>query len=276
MPDAQLPGARLRYETAGDEGTPVILVMGFSMPGHAWRFQVPAFAEHHRVVSFDNRGAGESEVPPGPYSMTQLAGDAVALMDHLGWESAHVVGVSMGGMVAQHIALDHRERVRSLTLIVTHPGGSIRTRLPRPAGIMGFARTMTAKKPERIKALVRLLFPKAYRAKVGEEKLREILGRDLAKPPSKAGRRGQLRAVIGHTTVGRLGELADVSTLVIRAGEDLLVNPRGSDILHAKIPNSALLRIPDAGHGIIRMSADTINPAMLRHFAAADMARAGA
>ena len=116
MPTCSANGTTLYYETAGDHGPPVVLVMGLRARGVAWTPIVERLRRSHRLVFFDHRGVGESAALTGPTSMTEMAGDAVALMDHLGWSTAHLAGVSMGGMGALHAVLDHRPRFR-LSLI---------------------------------------------------------------------------------------------------------------------------------------------------------------
>lgn len=156
----KVPGARLRFEVHG-AGEPVVLIMGFGMPGAAWRNQVPTLAARHRVVHFDNRGAGATESTAGAYSMGLFAQDTLALMDHLGMQRAHVVGVSMGGMIAQELALRARPRVRSLTLIATHAGG-LRAVLPPRGGLSLFFGALRGKGPKaRLEAVERLLFPRS-------------------------------------------------------------------------------------------------------------------
>lgn len=275
MPDVTVDDVHLHYQvdqTAG-AGTPVLLIMGLSVPGSAWRFQHAVLAREHPVCWFDNRGVGGSSAPPPPYTMARMAADAIGLMDHLGWRDAHVVGVSMGGMIAQHLALDHRDRVRSLSLLATHAGGAL-ARLPAATGTWHFLRALLGPKRGRIDATAHLLFPADFRAQTDPEWIREVLKKDFGKRPPKEGRRGQLRAVFGHDTRPRLADLAGVPTLVIKPERDILVRPRESERLHAAIPGSRILRLPDAGHGLLRQDADAINAALLEHFAAADAARA--
>ena len=118
MPKARVNGISINYSVEG-RGEPLFLIMGFSGSKMAWFFQRGAFRKHFQVVTFDNRGVGQSDKPPGPYSMKMFADDTVGLMDHLGIDKAHVLGASMGGMIAQHIALSHPERVRKLVLSCT-------------------------------------------------------------------------------------------------------------------------------------------------------------
>ncbi|TNF37678.1 MAG: alpha/beta fold hydrolase [Deltaproteobacteria bacterium] len=274
MPKATLDDIQLHYDVAGS-GTPVLLIMGLSVPGTAWRFQSAALSQRHRVAWFDNRGVGQSDAPPPPYTMAGLAADACGLMDHLGWQDAHVVGISMGGMVAQHLALDHRARVRTLTLIATSAGGAL-ARIPKAAGAWHFLRAMLGPRRGRIDATARLLFPPAFRKREEMTRIYEILREDFGTRPPEAGRKGQLRAVFAHDTRRRLGELAGLPTLVIKPEADVLVRPTENERLHASIPGSTILRLPGAGHGLLRQVPDAINAALLSHFAAADAARAPA
>ena len=119
MPKVRVNGIELHYEESGS-GDPLLMIMGFGGDHQAWAFQVPAFAEGYRVITFDNRGAGQSEGPDVAYSTRMMADDAVGLLDVLRIERAHVLGVSMGGMIAQEVALNHPRRVRSLQLHCTY------------------------------------------------------------------------------------------------------------------------------------------------------------
>ena len=114
-------GTKLHYERTG-AGAPVLLVMGLGMNATGWWRTIPVLAERHTVVAFDNRGSGRSDVPDGPYSTELLADDAIAVLDAAGIERAHVYGISLGGMVAQQIALRHPERVDRLVLGATTAG----------------------------------------------------------------------------------------------------------------------------------------------------------
>lgn len=251
--------------------TPVLLVMGLAMPGRAWRFVVPHLDPDRDVVFYDHRGAGASDAPAHasvPYSMARLAADARELMDHLGWRQAHVVSISMGGMVAQHFALTYPERVRSLTLMATHAGGPT-GRLPTPRGAWLFMRAFFAKGRARWIALAELLFPRAYREQVGEQWLVDVLSKDLTPGPKNAGRFGQLRAVAGHDTRRRLGELGHIRTLVVIAAQDLLVRPAATRELHRRIPGARLVVMPDAGHGLIRQVGEALGRELHAHFASA-------
>src|SRR5262245_12030207 len=119
MPKVRANGIDVYYEESGS-GEPLLLIIGFGGDHQAWAFQVPAFAERYRVITFDNRGSGQSSVPDATYTTKMMADDAVGVLDALGIEQAHVLGVSMGGMIAQEIALNHPRRVKSLQLHCTY------------------------------------------------------------------------------------------------------------------------------------------------------------
>jgi pimeloyl-ACP methyl ester carboxylesterase len=118
MPTVSVNGIELYYVESG-HGDPLVLLMGFGGDHLSWGFQLAAFSAKYRVLAFDNRGTGRSSSPPGPYTTRVMADDTVALMDKLGIDAAHVLGVSLGGMIAQELAINHPARVRSLQLHCT-------------------------------------------------------------------------------------------------------------------------------------------------------------
>lgn len=266
---AEWPGVCLAYDTAGEGGAPVLLIMGYTVPGSAWVHQVPALAERHCVAWYDHRGCGDTRAEPGPYTMALLAEDSVRLLDHLGWESAHVVGVSMGGMVSQELALRCPERVRSLALIATHSGG-LRSWLPPLAGLAGFLRANFGPRHERMRSLERLLFPDAFLAGCDRQWLAKILENDFGRPIPPKYRLSQMAAMLRHDTRDRLERLGGIPTLVVKPALDKLVSPEACEQLCWRIPGATLKVYPDAGHGVIRQCAGSLNRDLLDHFAAAD------
>jgi len=121
MPEARIGGVGIHYSAVG-EGDPLLLIMGFGMPGDAWMVSLP-FLQGYRAIYFDNRGTGRSEAPEGPYTIAQMADDAAGILNHLRIDRAHVYGISMGGMIAQELALRYPRKVRSLVLGCTTCGG---------------------------------------------------------------------------------------------------------------------------------------------------------
>src|SRR6185312_813997 len=144
MPVARLPRASVHYEITG-EGPPLLCVMGFGAPLEGFNLQARALAKHRTVVSFDNRGAGRSSVPPLPWTIEDLAQDAVDLMDHLELPRADMIGVSMGGMICQRIAITRPERVGALVLAATfaHADQALRRRVAKltALSVTGWARS---------------------------------------------------------------------------------------------------------------------------------------
>ncbi len=263
-----VPGARLHYDTAGEAGTPVLLVMGFGAPGRMWRKQVPALAARHRVAWFDNAGAGESRASVRLPTMVDMAGHAVGLADALGWDRMHVVGVSMGGMIAQELALSFRDRVRSLSLLVTHAGG-VTSGLPSARAMSLFVRGFMGPRAGRADALQRLVFADDYLAGADRERISSVLDGEVVASGGARERLGQISAVLRHRAGPRLAQLAGLPTLVVKAGKDVLVRPRESDRLHALIPGSRLVEFRDAGHAVLLERSREVSELLLAHFAAA-------
>ena len=275
MPFVTLPDAERHYDTRGDTGTPVLLIMGFGVPGHMWRNQVQDLAKQHRVAWFDNQGAGSSRSRARRLvRVRDMSAHAVGLMDHLGWDDAHIVGVSMGGMIAQELALGFRDRVRSLSLLVTHAGG-LRNLFPSRRSVSLFARGFLGPKQHRSAALERLIYPEEYLATADRARIKRALDKEVTTAGSTRDRVEQLAAILRHRTASRLPELAGLPTLVVKAGKDVLVRPRECHRLHTLIPGSRLVEFEDAGHAIMHQCADRLNETLLEHFSDADGARAG-
>ena len=244
MSMARVNGVNLHYVEVGT-GDPVLLIMGFGGDHLAWGFQTPVFAERYRVIAFDNRGAGQSDVPDVPYTTRMLADDAVGLLDHLKIERAHVIGVSMGGMIAQEVALNHPKRVRSVQLHCT---------LARPDRYMHalienwrvVRSNVTAEEWMRVVSLW-LFAPVTYTER--PELVEAIIQTGIANPHpfTLTGFLRQGDAVRSHDTLDRLATLAPPA-LVSVADDDILVPPRFSRELAGAIPRAAFTTIERAGH----------------------------
>jgi 3-oxoadipate enol-lactonase len=267
MPFAVLPDARVYYDTAGERGSPVLLVMGFGVPGHMWMNQIDALSKHHRVAWFDNVGAGETRGRT-LLRMRDLAGHAAAVLDALAWDEAHVVGVSMGGMIAQELALSFAARVRSLSLIATHAGGW-RNVLPPPASLWMFLRGFLGPRDQRVHALERLIFPDEYLRSVDMAPLRAALREHVVAAAPAWDRVRQIAAVFGHRAAHRLPSLR-TPTLVVKASRDRLIRPREHHRLHELIPGSRLVELAEAGHAVLHQCAARVNEALLDHFERVD------
>ncbi len=255
MPRVGVNGVELHYVEVGG-GDPVLMIMGFGGDHLAWGFQVPALSARYRVIAFDNRGAGQSSVPDVPYSTRMMADDAVGLLDALGVERAHVIGASMGGMIAQEVALGHPGRVRSLQLHCTYarPDGYMQA-------LMEAWRTMRTKaSPEEwLRTVALWLFsPRTYNERPDFIEMVIQTGLASAHPFSLTGFLRQGEAVRGHDALDRLRGLTH-PTLVSVAEDDVLVPPRFARELAAAVPAAELRVIEGAGHAYFWERADVFN-----------------
>jgi len=257
---------RIAYHVAGDGGSPVLMVMGLAMRGVVWRPQVEALSTRHRVVTFDNRGVGGSD-PTGGRLLTirEMGEDALRLADELELESFHLVGVSMGGMIAQEAALSRPDRIRSLSLIATHAGGR-RAVLPHRRGLESFLRVnLSGDRGERVAALARLLYPDEFLETVDRDALETAMRERTAVRVPRRTMISHVSAVFRHRTHDRLHAL-DVPTLVVKPGRDALIRPEESDRLEQLLPRAELVEYADAGHGVTFQHADVLNERLLEHF----------
>jgi 3-oxoadipate enol-lactonase len=241
---AEHGNARLHFDRAGD-GPPVLLVMGLGLPGDAWWRTIPVLAGSFEVVSFDNRGSGRSDQPAGPLSIADLAADAVAVLDAAGIARAHVYGMSMGGMIAQELALRHPERVGALVLGATTAGGRAAT-APDAETLAFLGRRPMLPADEGRWASVPYVYSERTRVDGGDR-----IGADFAHRRSYAfhpdGYRAQLAACVAHDTGSRLGSIA-APVLVVHGVEDRMVPPANGRALAAAIPRAELLLLDDAAH----------------------------
>jgi pimeloyl-ACP methyl ester carboxylesterase len=219
--------------------------MGWGGDHTAWAFQIPALAAEFDVIALDNRGAGQSDAPDRRFTIADMADDVVGLMDELGVRTAHICGASMGGMIAQELALRHPERVLTLQLHCTTSGVDGYGRLV----IDNFLRVKARGDAEEFVhfSLPWLLSRKTFTDNPGF--IEAWIQRTLEYPfkTSLVGMSRQGEAIRGHDTRSRLSGLR-VPTLITTGTEDILVPPSASEELHTLIPGSELRRLPDAGH----------------------------
>ncbi|HEU4366866.1 MAG TPA: alpha/beta fold hydrolase [Methylomirabilota bacterium] len=255
MPKVKVKGVGLHYVEVGS-GEPLLLIMGFGGDHLAWGFQVGAFSERCRVISFDNRGAGQSDVPDVPYTTRMMADDAVGLLDALGIDRAHILGVSMGGMIAQEVALNHPGRVRSVQLHCTYA---------RPdrymLALMEAWRAVRAKAtPEEWMRTVALWLFSPLTFQERPELIETIIQTALTSPHpfSLTGFLRQGDAVRSHDALDRLPKLTRPA-LVSVAADDTLVPPRFAREVAAAIPGAELRVIDGAGHCYFWETPDVFN-----------------
>jgi pimeloyl-ACP methyl ester carboxylesterase len=236
---ADSAGVRIAYESFG-QGPPVLLVQGIGYARWSWDPIVPALAERFRVLNFDNRGIGESDVPAPPYTARQLAEDAVAVLDAESVDRAHVVGASLGGMAAQELAAGFPERVDRLVLACTTPGGA--GAMPMPGQTVALMQEAATLPPE---VALRRFVENALAPHADRSLVEDLYQRRLANPPDPVGWQGQ--AAAGATFDGtRLEILAP--TLVLHGAEDAVVDPGNAALLAERIPGARVELFSGCGH----------------------------
>jgi 3-oxoadipate enol-lactonase len=244
MPFAHSGALRVYYESVGS-GPAVLLIMGQGMSLDAgWR-TAAALSTRFRVLSFDNRDMGRSDRSVLPYMVAQMARDVIAVLDAAGEQRAHVYGISLGGMVAQEVALRHRERVASLVLGATTPGGP--TAIPLDPQVLTFftrAGAMGAEEAEW--AAVPYSYGVRTRRQHGE-RIAEDIARRLRHAPDALAYLHQIGAAASHSTQGRLGNIA-APTFVVHGAEDKLQSPKNAELLATGIRGAELMLWPEAGH----------------------------
>jgi pimeloyl-ACP methyl ester carboxylesterase len=249
-------------------GAPVLLVQGVGVHGCGWRPQVDDLSRDHRCLWFDNRGIGGSTPRGTTITVPQMAEDALQILDAAGVQRAHVVGHSLGGVVAQELALAAPERVRSLSLLCTMARGSDAGRTPGMAWLGVQSRIGTRR--ARRRAFLRIVLPDRVLETADPDQLAaeyaELFGHDLAAHPLVEYL--QLAALQRADTSSRLHGIR-VPTLVVAARHDRIAPPRLGRALCDAIPGARFIEVPDAGHGAPIQVAVELNARLREHFAGA-------
>jgi pimeloyl-ACP methyl ester carboxylesterase len=237
-------GRALHWESEGS-GPPVLLIMGLGLSAGAWWRTVPVLSRSLQVISFDNRGVGRSDSSRFSYTTESMSDDAVSVLDAAGVDSAHVYGFSLGGMIAQQLALRHPDRVRTLVLGATHPGGP---RVVRPdREVMDFFRRRPDL-PQEEAAWASVPYSYGLRCRREHaDRVAEDIEQRLAHPFPTEAYHAQLIAASGHNFLGRLHRL-DVPTLVVHGRHDRLVPVGNAGLLADRIPGAELRILEDSGH----------------------------
>ena len=265
MPETTFNDLKIHWERYGDKG-PLLLISGVGGGTWTWEEGIKAWSSHFRVIVFDNIGAGQSSMPNRPYTMAEMADHAAAVLDAAGAEQAGVVGLSMGGMIAQELVLRHPNRVRRLVLGSTHCGVSRRIP-PDPEVIKRFADN-NGLSPEQIfeKNLLLLVTPRFL--KKGSDVLKRYKVRELNAPvqPDYA-LKGQLDAIAGFDACDRIHKI-QIPTLILTAELDKLVPPENGRLLSNRIPGAELKSFADSGHLIHLECAEEFHEAAMQFFSA--------
>ncbi len=250
MPVAKVNGISLYYEVKGS-GMPFFLIQGFGGGHRGWFFQTRSFSRYYKVVTADSRGVGSTSTTDNPYTLETLAKDVIGLMDYLDIDRTHLLGMSMGGMIAQEFAINYPERVEKLVLGSTYTNGDeTRTMSEEMQKVLNIGDDPSDEDIEKVDVV-------KFMGAITDLSLNSTLFKTIFTPFSKMYARmigmdalmGQFRAASTCATRGRLREIK-APTLVIVGTEDRIVPPIASDVIVSEIPNAKLVKFEGGSHSI--------------------------
>jgi pimeloyl-ACP methyl ester carboxylesterase len=230
----------IAWEEIG-EGPPLLLIMGLGYARWAWDPIVPQLSTRYRVITFDNRGIGESGIPDGPYTVAEMATDALAVLESAAADRAHVVGASLGGMIAQHVAYEHPDVVDRLVLLSTTPGGPDSYPMPEVT-----VKLMTDSADMAPEEALRRFVENALSDHADPSTIDTLVERRLASPQPRDAWAAQAAAGAGFDASSRVGEIT-APTLIVHGQSDNVVDPANAPVLATLIPDSRVEMVP-GGH----------------------------
>jgi pimeloyl-ACP methyl ester carboxylesterase len=248
-------GVRIYWDDQGS-GAPLLLIMGLGWSSHAWYRTRPILNERYRTIVLDNRGVGQSDAPPGPYSIPQMASDAAAVLGAAKVNAAHVFGVSMGGMIAQEFALQYPQKVRSLILGCTAAGGPEAVRADQSALQVLMTRSLN---PDEF---AKAINPFIYDRGTPSQRIAEDTEVRRKWYPTADAYYAQLQAILAWESYSRIAQIA-LPTLVIHGENDKLVPPENGKLIAARIPGAKLVLIPNASHIFVTDQPEAAHAAIL-------------
>jgi pimeloyl-ACP methyl ester carboxylesterase len=258
MPIANIENLNIYYEIIG-QGQPLVMIRGVGSNVDHWYEQVPVLSKNYQLLVFDNRGIARSSDPGGSFSTKDMAADTIALMEAVGIKKAHVLGYSMGGMIAQELALAYPEKINGLILVATDCGISLRIKA-RPEYSRLFSEMIRLGTNEAKTAAAGCLF-----AKQTFESRSDIIQRynevSLRFPAPQKTLERQWEAITRHDACGRLRNIT-APTLVITGSEDVLIPPENSRVLAERIPDARVRSIDGGGHLFVVEQAQQFNEAV--------------
>lgn len=265
MPTIATKNARVQYWKTG-AGPAVVLVQGAGVIGEGWRPQIDALKDRYMVIWIDNRGIGQSALTTGPLTVEDMADDVLAVVDAEGIERFHLAGHSMGGLIAQQIALCRPANVISLGLLCTFLVGRQGSAMSLPLLLIAI-RSRVGTRRMRRHAFVEMVMPREYLDTVDRDALcgglQGLFGRDLADQPPILMQ--QVKAMSKFDASGRVSALGHIPTLVLSARHDLIARPEYGRALAGAIPGSRFVEIAGAGHAVTIQRADEVNAILAAH-----------
>ena len=258
---ANVNGINIDYRVEG-QGEPLVMISGAGADKSSFRSQTNEFRKYYRTITFDSRGVGRSDKPAGPYTIKMMVDDTIGLMDYLGIEKAHILGVSMGGMIAQELAINHPERVNKLVL------GCTFARKDETSGwskefddaIMAYVRSSQDKASQR--RLAYALMDLQINNWINRAFILPLIKVAIRFMPSSPGADAQFAAVGTHDTADRLG-MIKAPTLVMTGTEDRLINPVSSEVIVSLVPKAKLVKLSGGGHGFMMEMSGEFNREVL-------------
>jgi 3-oxoadipate enol-lactonase len=244
MPIARVNDIDIAYDVDG-MGEPLLMIMGFTGSRYHWVGFDKRMKLDFLTVTFDNRGVGQTTAPPGPYSARQMAADAIGLLDTIGIDRAHVFGVSMGGMIAQEIALGYPERVRTLVLGCTHFGGSEQV-LPRPHVFQKIAVLEGKSTEQAVRDILSVNFTPEFMKK-RPEVVEDLVRYGLENRMKRHAFAAQVAVVSTYDTASRLGAIR-APTLLVAGDADELIPSQNSVEMAGRIPQAKIILLPGIAH----------------------------
>lgn len=263
--NAEVQGIRLYYERTG-AGEAVIFISALGGSADLWTRQVPVLSSCHDVIAFDNRGSARSDVPEGPYTIQAMAADTVQLLDALDVAAAHVVGSSMGAMVAQEVAIQYPDKALTLTLIGAQCGGPHAFVPPlEEAAVMETLATQEMESKKRARAWLPHMFSEGFLAD-NRKLVEQYVELSTRQPTSVTGLEAQWAALMSYDSWERLPSVT-APALILHGSVDRMVPVENADVLCVRIPNSRVAIIEGAGHSVEYEAADEVNRVLLKFFA---------
>ncbi|HVN64458.1 MAG TPA: alpha/beta hydrolase [Candidatus Binataceae bacterium] len=247
MPKIKAGNIDINYDTYG-EGEPLLLIMGFGMPGAAWLPSLP-FLTGFKCIYFDNRGTGLSDKPEIPYTVPDMAEDASNLLRALDIPKAKVFGVSMGGMIAQELTIRHPNQVTKVVLGCTMPGGpnAVMASMEIVEMLMTGSKLMASDPEKGFDIMMPALVPPEFNAAHPEIKTMMLAGAKMfpPTPPETADR--AMAGIVGFNAYDRLPEIK-CPVLIVHGDNDVLVPTANAQVIKSRIPHAEVFMIPGAGH----------------------------
>ncbi len=238
---AQINGTEIYYEIHGN-GFPLVLVEGLGVATWIWEKQIPEFSRHFMTIAYDNRGVGRSAKPAGPYSISMFAADLLALLDYLELEKVHLLGLSMGGLIAQEFALTHPHRLERLVLAATTHGGP--SHIPMTAEALQMLLETSGNSREAVRKRLSLAYSKEFMEK---EEVEHLIDLRIAEPQPREAFLAQAQAGAAFDRSGDVHRIT-APTLILSSTGDLIVPFQNAELLAEKISNCKLIIYNNFGH----------------------------